>query len=470
MRMLLGGYEPDKPGFLSDGLQIASNTYRSAVGYRPVGQFNAVTTALSSRPMGAATFVSPAGLTSIIAGTQTNLYKGNLTGWTSVGSGYTMSATDRWRFAQFGGLAIATNGVDPMQKIDLTSFTTANLGGSPPKAKMLAVVKDFLVGGNIDGVVNKVRWSGINNAEAWTIGLAQSDYQILPTGGEVTGLLGGEFGLILQRGRVSRMTYVGSNLVFQFDEISSNIGCVSPHSVIQAGTLGFWLSDAGFVMWDGASIKAIGQERIDRTFAARYNNADYPSMSAAIDLKNTLVAWAMPDKIWVYNWNLDSWSIIDQIAPIIFSGFTRSWTLEEIGLIYASLEGVPYTLDSPFWEGGNPLFYAFAPDFSLGSFSGVPLAASWQYGDAELVPGRDARIRMARPLTDATTGFTLSVACRARLGDAIAFNTYADIEGSGDMPVRESGRYARIGMDIAAGTPWTFNQGIDLDLARGARR
>jgi hypothetical protein len=135
---------------------------------------------------------------------------------------------------------------------------------------MLTVVKDFLVGGVIGGVVNMVQWSAINNAEGWTVGLEQCDYQIIPSGGEVTGLLGGEFGIILQRGRVSRMTYVGDNLVFQFDEISNNVGCVSPHSVIQAGQFGFWLSDSGFVMWDGATIKPIGQEKIDRSFASLF--------------------------------------------------------------------------------------------------------------------------------------------------------------------------------------------------------
>ena len=470
MRVLFGSYEPDKPPFLSDGLQVAKNTYRSAIGYRPVGQLAEATVPLPSKPLGAATFVSPAGLTAIIAGTATNLYRGNLTSWTSVGSGYSVGANGRWRFAQFGGIAIATNGVDPMQKIDLTTYTTTALGGSPPTMKMLAVVKDFLVGGVIDGVVNMVQWSGLNNAEAWTVGVNQADYQILPTGGEVTGILGGEFGIVLQRGRVSRMTYVGDNLVFEFDEISSNLGCVSPHSVIQAGQIGFWLSDSGFVMWDGATIKPIGQEKIDRTFASLYNNADWPTMSAAVDVKNTLVGWAVQDRIYVYNWTLESWSVIEQACPIIFSGFSRSWTLEEIAVIYPHLDSVPYTLDSPYWDGGNPVFYAFNSSYQQGLFNGPPMAAEWDCGDLEMVQGRDARIRSVRPLTDATGGLTVSVQCRARLGDSVTPNSYTLLTSSGDMPVRESGRYSRFGVSIAAGTPWTYIEGLDVDLARGARR
>jgi hypothetical protein len=470
MRLLFGNYEPDKPPFLSDGLQTASNVYKSAIGWRPVGQFTPLTTALASKPLGAGTFTSPAGVTTIISGTSDKLYRGSATGWTQIGTGYATGATGRWRFAQFGGLAIATNGVDPMVKIDLDTYAVANLGGSPPKAKMLTVVKDFLVGGVIDGVVNMVQWSGINNAEAWTVGVEQCDYQIIPSGGEVTGLLGGEFGVILQRGRVSRMTYVGDNLVFQFDEISNNVGCVSPHSVIQAGQLGFWLSDSGFMMWDGATIKPIGQERVDRTFAVDYTNSDWTEMSTSVDLRNSLVAWAMADKILVYNWVLDSWSVINQASSIIFSGFSRTWTLEEIGTIYPSLETVPLSLDDPYWKGGNPLFYVFDTTFKLGTLSGSTMAGTITTGDVELVPGRDARLSMARLLSDATSGVTISIGSRARLGDALAENDYSGLTSSGDVPVRESGRYMRFTQTIAAGTDWTYSQGLDLVPHRGARR
>jgi hypothetical protein len=470
MRLMFGNYEPDKPPFLSKGLQTASNVYKSAIGWRPVGQFTPLKVELVSKPLGAGTFTSPAGVTAIIAGTQTKLHRSTGVGWTEIGTGYSTGISGRWRFAQFGGLAIATNGVDPMVKIDLDTYAVANLGGTPPTAKMLTVVKDFLVGGVIDGTVNMVQWSGINNAEAWTIGVDQCDYQIIPSGGEVTGLLGGEFGVILQRGRVSRMTYVGDNLVFQFDEISNNVGCVSPHSVIQAGQMGFWLSDSGFMMWDGATIKPIGQERIDRTFASDYTNADWAQMSTSVDLRNSLVAWAMADKILVYNWVLDSWSVINLASAIIFSGFSRTWTLEEIGEVYPSLDTVPLSLDDPYWKGGNPLFYVFNTSYQLGTLSGSPMQATIGLGDVELAAGRSSRLSMVRLLSDATSGVTISIGSRARLGDTLTENGYSGLTGSGDIPVRESGRYMRFTQTIAAGTDWTFSQGLDAVPHQGARR
>jgi hypothetical protein len=469
MRVVFGNYEPDKPPFQSEGLQVASNAYKSAIGWRPIGQFTPLANALAAKPLGAGTFTSPAAVTSIIAGTTDKLYRNSATTWTQIGTGYSVGS-GRWRFAQFGGLAIATNGTDPMQKINLDTFAVAALGGTPPTARMLTVVKDFLVGGVIGGVVNMVQWSAINNAEGWTVGLEQCDYQIIPSGGEVTGLLGGEFGIILQRGRVSRMTYVGDNLVFQFDEISNNIGCVSPHSVIQAGQYGFWLSDSGFVMWDGATIKPIGQEKIDRSFASDYSNSDWQAMSTAVDMRNNLVAWAMNDRILVYNWALDCWSIINQPSAIIFSGFSRTWTLEEIGLVYPVLETVPLSFDDPYWKGGNPLFYVFNSSYALGTLSGPTMQADFTTGDLEIAQGRRTRIGRVRPLGDATSGVTISIASRPRLGDAMTTNAYTGLTASGDVPVRESGRYMRFTQSIAAGAEWTYATGLDLVPHGGGRR
>jgi hypothetical protein len=155
-----------------------------------------------------------------------------------------------------------------MVKINLETDAVSLLLGTPPKFEALAVVNNFVVGTKADGVVNKLAWSGENNAEWWTVAQRKSDYQELPDGGEITGIIGGEVGLILQRNAVRRMAYVGGNILFRFDKISSNVGCASVHSVAQYGELAFWHSYTGFKMWDGAQIRSIGFEKVDNAFAA----------------------------------------------------------------------------------------------------------------------------------------------------------------------------------------------------------
>lgn len=477
-RLIFGPWEPDKPGFLTETVQTANNVYAATNGYRPIKQFVPLPGGmLPGVCVGAGSFVSPIGTTTILAGTQAKLYRARATEWEEIGVGYSLQSGARWRFAQFGSLAIATNGIDRMLKIDTQTGEVALLGagapseaGTPPRARILAGVKDFLVAAVIDDDVRTLAWCGINNAEWWTYGQNQSDYQIMPSGGEITGLFGGEVGIVLQRSRISRMTYVGDNVVFQFDEISSNVGCISPHSTAQWGSLGFFRSDSGFMMWDGAGLKSIGQERVDRYFASRYSRPDYDRMSTAIDPANNLVAWSMGDAIFFYNWVLDRWTICDYPASVIFPGFSRDISLDELDALYGSLDAVPASLDSPIFLGGDPRFYVFNQANTVGTFSGANQAGTIRSTTFEPTPGRSGRVRWVRPISDAETGIKIGITARERLGQADTEVVYSELTASGDIAARESGRYLTLALLHDAGAAWSFAQGVEFTVERGAKR
>lgn len=469
---------PDQPSSRSNGILEATNVYPGPRGYRPVGQFVQYVPAGPTGFKGAAAFTAPYGENIIIGGTATTLYRVTSGAWASIGAGFNVPNQSRWRFAQFGGLAIATNGSDPMQKIDLTAGTVSNLAGDPalpaPTTRMLAVVKDFLVGGVIDGQGNQIAWSAINNAEDWNYAYNQSDYNIMPSGGDVNGLFGGETGIILQRNRITRMDYVGGNDIFTINEISSNFGCVTPHSVIQHGQLGAFLSDNGFMLWNGAELKPIGNEKIDRYFHSAYGKASWPLMSAAVDVTNQVFCWSMGDRIFCYHWQGDRWSVINQAAQIIFAGVTRSISITEVDpdvVDETSLDtvGLP-SLDDPKFQGGDTAFFVINNANVLGRLTGTPMAATLTTPDLEWAPGRDALMKFVRPDTDAIAGITLGISSRARLGDAVTFTSYSSLNSNGDMPVRERGRYQRMKLQFAAGANWTYAQALDPEVSRGARR
>lgn len=474
--MIFGPLAPDKAKSGNpDILTVASGVYPMEDGYRPIGQFSQLFSALPAAPKGGATFTSPQGLSYVIAGDATSLYKAESGGWTAIGTGYSLFEDNRWRFAQFGGLAIATNGTDPMQKINLETGVVSLLGGTPPKFETLAVVKDFLVGGVRNGNIMHMGWSGINDAEWWTTGQRQADRQVLPTGGRINGILSGEYGIILQRDRICRMDYVGGNIIFEINEVSSNIGCVTVHSVAQWGTLGFFLSDEGWMMWDGQQPIPIGREWIDRTFAALYDAGDWAQMSTAIDPVEGVLIVAMPDKAWGYSWIFKKWFNIPVVSPIVFSGVTKAVTIDEDYTPDMPEDtdidgtGLP-SLDDPVFRGGEPLLYAFSNTYTLGTFSGTPMAATFTGTDLELFRGRRACLRFARPDTDATSGLTLSFLHRQRLGDAGATVTASSIVTSGDMPCRVSGRFLRPTLAIAAGTTYSYCKGIDFIGEPGSGR
>lgn len=474
--MIFGPLAPDKSKSGNpDILTVASGAYPIEDGYRPIGQFSAIFTALPSSPKGGASFTSAQGINYIIAGDETSLYKADAGGWTSIASGFSLLEDNRWRFAQFGGIAVATNGTDPMQKIDLETGAVSALLGSPPRFETLAVVKDFLVGGVRNGNVTHMGWSGINDAEWWTTGQRQADRQVLPSGGRINGILSGEYGIILQRDRICRMDYVGGNVIFEINEVSSNIGCVTVHSVAQWGVMGFFLSDEGWMMWDGQRPVPIGRESVDREFAELYNVSDWSQMSTAIDPIEGVLIVAMPDKIWGYSWIFQKWFNIPVVSPIVFSGVTKSVTIDED---YApdmpadtNIDGVGLpSLDDAIFRGGDPLLYSFNSTFALGAFTGTPMDATFTGTDLELFRGQRACLRFARVDSDATTGLALSFLARQRLGDAGSSVVASGIVTSGDIPCRVSGRYLRPTLAITAGTEWSYCKGIDFVGSPGAGR
>lgn len=471
-----GQLAPDLDPRLNDKtLRVADGVYPSPDGYKPVGQWAQVYTALAGAPKGGASFVSPLGTTAIVAGTDSTLYKAYSGAWTQIATGYSIQGAQRWRFAQFGGLAIATNGADPMQKIDLETMTVSALAGDPPKFEALGVVKGFLVGTVMNGDVSTIAWSGAFNAESWDFGSNQSDYYTLPTGGRVNGILGGEYGLILQRNRIVRLDYVGGNLIFDPNEVSSNIGCVTVHSVVQWGNLGFWLSDEGFIMWDGAQPVLIGRELIDAEFRATFGLGDWQNMSTAIDPARGVVMWSLGSKIYCYDWNLKKWSTVTYAAPIIFSGVTKGVTIDEqdaaIGATDDDIDGVGLlSLDDASFTGGDPRLYVFKSDYRLGTFTGTPMAATLTSADIEVFAGKRADIRAIRPDIDATSGISLSLAAKQRLGDSATTFTASTLQASGDMPIRASGRYSRLTVTVAAGTTWTHAKGYEVVARPGAGR
>lgn len=474
MKLVAGDFLPDLPDHGAPGLSKATNLYPATHGYRPVGAFLAHTEALPAPCRGASAFVSPLGRVVFLAGTATALYRQDGTGWEEIDTGYSLAEGERWRFVQFGSMAIVTNYADPPVKVDLETDAVAALGGSPPNMQAMAVVSNFVVGTQTNGSVSQVAWSAENDAEYWTPASRKSDYNDFPDGGEVTGIVGGEVGLILQRTAVRRMAYVGGNVLFRFDKISSNLGCASVHSVAQHGELAFWYSDNGFVMWDGATIRPIGFDRVDEAVNRDYGVVNFDTMSTAIDGQRNTVIWSTGRVMWIYNWVLDKWALIEHESEIITTRLTRAPSLEEqdpaVGAEDDNVEGADLiSFDAARFATGDPRFYVFT-DGALGTFAGDNMAATLAGRSLELIEGRDARMQRIRPMTDATGGLTVRIDTRQRLGDAPRRTDCTTLRTGGEMPVRARGRFVKTTLMIAAGERWTYAQGVDVTLAAGGRR
>lgn len=467
----LGEWLPDRPVLGNPGLLVADGVWPVAQGYAPLGQFApAIGGTLAGDCLGAASARSVAGSTFTIAGTASHLYRYSTAGWASVGSGYSASAGVGWQFAQWEDLILATNGSDAVQKLDMDAAMPgfSALGGTPPTAEMIAIVRDFAVLGRTAGNPLQMQWSGIRNVESWTPGTDQSDTQIMRTGGDIQGITGGEFGIVLQERRVSRMSYVGSPLVFQFDELSDNIGCIARGSVARVGPLTFFMSQQGFAVCDGNSVRPIGDEKVNRTLQAEISRNFFSAMSAVVDPQNSLIVWAIPNatvstKLYIYNYALDRWSTATQPCQRLFIGLSEGVTLEGLSAAYPDLDAVPASLDDDLWKGGVPRILLIDNQRRLGGLSGNAMAAMFETAALPLAGGRRARMRRARLLADVDENVTVEVAGAPRRGCALSRQTFNTMNRFGDVPIRFACQYPQFTFRIAANTDWREATGFEIE-------
>ena len=87
-----------------------------------------------------------------------------------------------------------------------------------------------------------------------------------------------------------RMAFVGTPVIFRFDEVVRGRGCIAAGSVASVGRTVFFLAQDGFYSFDGQGLQPIGTERINRHFRLTMNPCQLDQMSVAVDLKIRLSA------------------------------------------------------------------------------------------------------------------------------------------------------------------------------------
>jgi len=460
---------PDQPAN-AGSLNDAKNVFPVAIGY---GAFpsaedysNSATENLNS------VFVAKYGdNVQVFAGSATKLFvldntTLNLTDVSKVG-GYGGNST--WKFEQFGRVVLATNNSEIIQAWTIgVSTVFADVSATAPVAKDIAIVRDFVFAGNIStgNEFDKVQWSDINNEASWVSGpTSQSDYQIIADGGNVQAVTGGEFGIIFLEKTLVRASYVGSPLFFQFDTISSGLGCLEGNSVAQYGALSFFLSDDGFYSTDGQTVNGIGTEKVDRYFFDHADLTQINTISAAVDPIKNLVVWNYANvegtrSILIYNWQLQKWSRAETISDVVGTIASTGTTLEGLtsSLGYTDIDIMPASLDSRLFVGGKFLF-AGAKDAKVMTFTGTAITPTLVTTDVEV--GYNSVATLARPQIDNGTA-NVAVASRRELDDSIEFSAYVPATSEGRCSFRSAGRYHRFSVQPTGN--WTTAMAVDVEL------
>jgi len=468
-RIVFGEWLPDQPG-VSGTLVDAKNVYPTGVGYAPFPSVENYSQDASENlnslfvgKYGSEVQVFAGGFTKIFKLDNTDLSLDDV----SKSGGY--SSAFNWNFTQFGSVVIGANNSNKLQSWTIGSSTQfADLDANAPVAKYVTVIRDFVFAGNLDNGTNsnKVIWSDINSETTWVSGsTSQSDFQFLPDGGNITGMVGGEFGLIFLERAIYRCTYSGSPLFWQFDTISKEFGCLEGNSITQYGNITYFLSDTGFFQCDGISISPIGTEKVDRYFFDDVDLSDLNSISSTVDPVKKIIVWNYKNSnggrsMLIYNIQLQKWSRAETTANVIGTIATSGTTLEALDttLGYTSIETIPASLDDRLWIGGKYLF-AGVVNAKIVGFTGTNYNSEIITPDIEV--GYNSMVILAKPQIDNGSA-TVKIASRKNLNDNILFGSLSTASSEGRASLRSVGRYHRLSINPTGS--WTNAVSVDVEI------
>lgn len=483
-----GELMPDMGSYEAGGAIVAKNCLPYGQKYKPFETISEVTAALPTGCRGAFSYRDAAGTVTVFAGTATKLYKLSGTTWTdvtrAVGGNYGLGADDFWRFVPFGNLIIATNYVDDIQCFNITSSTNfALMSATAPRCRDFAVIANFLVCIDTvdgDGAVGfRARWSPIADPQGvWgSVPATQTDYQdiydTVYSNSYITDF--GEFGVVVQGRSMYRMDYVGGDDIFTFHKIVKGQGSLLTRGNVYNGASIFLRCEDGFYEFNGGQMLPIGDKKIDAYFSTNFNEAYDYNLNCNIDPIRKLVMWSvphtdatggLPNKLYVFNWIDRRWTIIDQECEFLFSFISTGYTLEDLDAISASLDALPFSLDSRAWTGGKTVLGAFTSTHKLGLFTGTAMTATLQTSEVRLNPSGRAVLDSITPYIEGGT-VTGRLGTRNLLSESITWTASASANPyTGALDFTTDATFFT--SEVTVSGSWTIATGISIKSQESA--
>ena len=483
----LGPYLPDRPA-TGQHATVAHNCVPAVGYYAPFYTGVRYGDALGETCLGAFATRNSAGTPFNFAGTDSYLKKITSAAWedVSVVGGYN-TGTGRWDFTVFGDRVIATNGVEkPQSYVMGTSTDFAVLTADDVIAKYCATVRDFVFMGytteSATAYRNRVRWSALGDPTDYTQSTAtQSDYQDLygeSYVGNITKVVGGEYATIFCERGIFRGTYIGGDLIFQFDQIVKNQGTNAPGSVVAHGDMIFFLGWDGFYLLTSGGMIPIGEGSVNRTFINEVYTSDLDKISATIDPYRSLYIVAMPttagglDKLYIYNWNTKRWTTADSgNINALYVFLSESWTVDGSSTAVGNIDTGTYAdvpVDSPFFIGGEPSLAAVDTSGYSVTYNGAAKTATFETGEVQLFPGRKALAKNITPLIEGNSStITAQVGYRNTVQESVTYTDASTANSEGECNLFATGRHLRARLSVSGGFTKAF--GVDFDAVPAGR-
>jgi hypothetical protein len=476
-----GDWQPDQPDLLNPAANVADNVVFIAGVYRSIPAPVRASVRVPNL-VHAAWVTDPTGNVTGIGMARDNFYTINATGASPIYSGG-LNGVD-WQYTVYGNYVIFVDAQEQTFYYDMGSGLNVQPLPNAPRASWVTTVRQFVMVGNTideDGArVQRVRWSAFDNPLDWAPSpTTQADFQDLAgTGGEVTGIIGGEYAVIFQQHSIWRATYIGAPLVFQFDEVERGRGAVHGSTIIDVGSMPdggrgiFYLATDGFYRFTGQTSAPLGIDRVNITVKREVNFGRINEASAAANPDQHLVFWSLPVgandfKLYIYNYHTGNWSCAPDIKAVWLGQVgTGGYTLDN--LPYSNIDTMPVSLDSPVFIGSSTGTIAmFDTDGYLCYFSGTPLPATIETGEVLFGDGAHL-ITQCRALVAGDGNLQIQTGYRLRQSDPIVWTPLSSPSLDGAVKFRAHARFFRSRVKLYG--VWDEARGIIYNVEPRGRR
>jgi len=399
------------------------------------------------------------------------------------------SAATAWEFATLGKTVVAVQRADEPQFFDLEAPSSdfddlADL--SSIKAAHVARIRDqIFVGDILDGSTEKprsVRWGAIGNGQSYPDPGTDPARAVLAGETELKGegrlqrIIGGtEQGLIFLERNIYRADFVQAEPFWTFTEVDQDRGLLAPGACAAKGRVVIYLDEDGWFLHDYTGSRAIGKGKVDRYFFNDVSDSHLHRISAVADPEKTMfvigymsssASNGRPDKFLIYDWQLDRWSHGELDHELLCRSLAIDKTIDDLDFGVDDPEVADVSVDSTSAAGPSKLS-AWTGANTLSTFSGGPMACTFETGDLALFQHASAHLTGVRPLVKGLVAPTVQVSGIRNLGELDNFGLPVGLNRHGFCPVRKNARYHRVRINIPAGAGNVEIIGLDWAATAG---
>ncbi len=470
VKMDFGEWLPDLPENENPGALLVKNALPKAKSYTEFKSLTPFSNAVDGMVRGNFWARSTSEVIFNFIGTQAKLYHmSDPITFSDVSKPATTYVASFWDFVSFQNRVIATDGgATDLQYYDMgVSATFDTLPGTPPRFKTLAVVRDFIVGGNYQfGTENEpggFAWSGFNNTEIWTPALKTQSNRVPSRGigGQVQRIVGGAVGVMLRENAILSLQYVGPPTVFKADDVLVQHGTPAPRSVCWTKYFIFYYSDEGFFKLDRRNFELtpIGSGKVDDWFRANSAPSDILNMVGAVRREKSIVYWIFKssssspiyDRVIVFNYVFNKWAYAELSMEWLGEFATTGANLDTLDAILGgNIDTASIPMDTDAFAGGLATLFAFDASHIANSFDGTALVADIDTTEFALENSRQM-INGVRPIVSGAGSMQVAPITRALISDNPAVGTFINLNRIGQADFRKNSRYFRFRVRIMGG-------------------